>query len=156
MIGTHLPPRCHCHTGGTRPTFAEGEHLTFDYRHQLKEDYLADAETRKNWAYKTDYRAQGLAFAPLACIDPAIPLVSKVLIFYLWLIADRHAQRTCSGLGPSSVFPVSHARCSASESVPTFKAFRALLYRQSIHEVLIAIYEAVTERALGRTYALQA
>jgi hypothetical protein len=33
---------------------------------------------------------------------------------------------------------------------------QARLYRQSVHEVLIAIYEAVTERVLGRTYALQA
>jgi hypothetical protein len=45
---------------------------------------------------------------------------------------------------------------SASASVSAFKACRARLYRQSVHEVLIAIYEAVTERVLGRTYALQA
>jgi hypothetical protein len=68
----------------------------------------------------------------------------------LWLIADqpdRHEPRTCSGL---AVFPVSNAHCSASvsESVSTFKAFRAQrLYRliQSVHVVLIAFYEAVPD-----------
>ena len=55
---------------------------------------------------------------------------------------------------------------SASVSEARGAAFRVKalgarlgLYRQSppaVHEVLIAIYEAVTERALGRTYALQA
>jgi hypothetical protein len=77
---------------------------------------------------------------------PAIPLVSnsKVLISY----ADCHhdVQRTCSGLVPSSVFTVSTAHCSAYASFPAFKACRAQLHRQSVHEVLIALYEAVTER----------
>jgi hypothetical protein len=58
----------------------------------------------------------------------------------------------------SSVFPVSDAHCSASASVYAFRACRARLssYRQSVHEVLIAFYEAITERVLSRTYALQA
>jgi hypothetical protein len=54
---------------------------------------------------------------------------------------------------------VSEAR-GAAFRVKAFKLGARLgLYRQSppaVHEVLIAIYEAVTERALGRTYALQA
>ncbi len=50
----------------------------FNSRHQLKEDFFPDAETRKNLAYKTDYRAQDLAFAGPRW--PAIPLVSNVLI----------------------------------------------------------------------------
>jgi hypothetical protein len=62
---------------------------------------------------------------------------------------------------PASVFPVSNAHCTllcqefASASVSTFKACRARLDCQLVHEVLIAFYEAVTERVLGRTYALQ-
>jgi hypothetical protein len=126
----------------------------FTSRHQLKDDSLADAEARKNRAYKADYHAHGFAFAPLAC--NSFGQQGPDLLRYLWLIADRHAQRTCSGLVPSSVFPVPEAHCSASASVSAFKACRARLYRQSVHEVLIAIYEAVTERVLGRTYALQA
>jgi hypothetical protein len=126
----------------------------FNSRHQLKEDSLADAETRKNRAYKTDYHAQGLAFAPFVCYSfgqqgPELPR-------YLWLITDCHAQRTCSGLVPSSVFPVSDAHCSASAYLSAFKACRARRYRQLVHEVLITVYEAVPERVLGRTYALQA
>jgi hypothetical protein len=35
-------------------------------------------------------------------------------------------------------------------------ACRALLYCQLVHEVLIAIHEAVTECVLGKMYALQA
>jgi hypothetical protein len=46
--------------------------------------------------------------------------------------------------------------CSASASISSFKTCRAQLYSQSVHEVLIAIYEAVTERDLGRSYAPQA
>ena len=100
------------------------------------------------------HHALGLAFAPLAC--NSFGQLGPDLLRYLWLIADRHAQRLCSGLVPSSVIPVSDAQCSASASYSPFKACRARLYRQSVHEVLIAIYEAVTERVLGRTYALQA
>ncbi len=109
---------------------------------------------RKTRAYKTDYHAQDLAFAPLAC--NSFDQQGSDLLRYLWLIADRHSQRTCSGLVPSSVFPFPDAHCSASASVSAFKACRARLYRQLVHEVLIAIYEAVTERVLGRTYAFQA
>jgi hypothetical protein len=56
---------------------------------------LADAETRKNWAYKTDYNAQGLAFALLAC--NSFGQQGSDLLRYLWLIADCHAsqQLTC-------------------------------------------------------------
>jgi hypothetical protein len=92
--------------------------------------------------YETDYHAQGLASALLAC--DSFGQQGSDLLRYLWLIADRHAQRTCSGLVPSSVFPVSDAHCPAS--VSAFKARRARLHRQSVHEVLIALHEAVTER----------
>jgi hypothetical protein len=101
-----------------------------------------------------DYHAHGFAFAPLAC--NSFGQQGPDILWYLWLIADCHAQRTCSGLVPSSVFPVSEAHCSASASVSAFKACRARLYRQLVQEVLIAIYEAVTERVLGRTYVLKA
>ena len=125
----------------------------FDTRHQLNEDSLADAEVKKNKAYKADYHALGLAFAPLAC--NSFGQQGPDLLRYHWLIADRHAQRKCSGLVPSSVIPISDPQCLASASDSAFKACRARFYRQSVHEVLIAIYEAVTERVLGRTYALQ-
>jgi len=125
----------------------------FDTRHQLNEDSLADAEVKKNKAYKADYHALGLTFAPLAC--NSFGQQGPDLLWYHWLIADRHAQRKCSGLVPSSAIPISDPQCSASASDSAFKACRARLYLQSVHEVLIAIYEAVTERVLGRTYALQ-
>jgi hypothetical protein len=98
----------------------------------------------------------GLALAPLAC--DSFGQQGPDFLLYLWLIADRHTQRTCSGLVPSSVIPVSDAHCSTSASVSSFKACRALVYRHLVHENLIAVYdsEAVTERVLGRTYALQA
>jgi hypothetical protein len=66
----------------------------FHSRHQLKEDSLADAETRKNRALacKTDYHAQSLAFALLAC--NSFGLQGPDLLLYLWLIADCPAQRT--------------------------------------------------------------
>jgi hypothetical protein len=128
--------------------------LAINCRRILSRGFSRDAETRTKRAYKTDYHARGLAFAPLAC--NSFGQQGPDILRYLWLIADRHTQRTCSGLLPSSVFPVSDAHCSAFASVSSFKACRARLYRQLVHEVLIAIYEPVTERALGRTYALQA
>ena len=101
----------------------------FTSRHQLKDDSLADAEARK---YKADYHAHGLAIAPLAC--NSFGQQGPDLLRYLWLIADRHAQRTCSGL---SCALISHsclrradAHCSASASVSAFKACRARLYCQ--------------------------
>jgi hypothetical protein len=96
-----------------------------------------------------------LLLHPLAC--NSFGQQGPDLLRYLWLMADRHAaQRTCSGLVPSSAFTASDAHCSASASVSALKACRARLSRQSVPEVLIAIHEAVTERVLGRTYALQA
>jgi hypothetical protein len=100
-----------------------------------------------------------IPMALLLSRSPAIPLVSKVRISFgisgsvLIVLCSGHARLAS---GPSSVFPVSDAHCSASASISTFKACRARLYRQSVHEVLIAIYEAVAERVFGWTYALEA
>jgi hypothetical protein len=92
---------------------------------------------------------------------PATPLVSKVLISFgisgslLIIMGSGHVQG--SGLVPRSVNLVCDAHSgSASSSDSTFKVYRARLYRQSVHEVLTAVYKEATERVLGRIYALQA
>jgi hypothetical protein len=91
-------------------------------------------------------------------------------LLYLWLLADGHAQsRQWKALHPLMVMrradsgkhcnrsglvrhsescPVSDAHLSATASVSDLKACGARSYR---HEVLIAINEAATERALGWT-----
>jgi hypothetical protein len=45
IICTHLTPRCHCHTGGTRPTFAEGEPLRWDRLSQERKQFLKQTRT---------------------------------------------------------------------------------------------------------------
>jgi hypothetical protein len=89
---------------------------------------------------------------PMALLLPRLPRSVKVRsgspspdLRYLWLIADRYAQRTCSSLVHTSVISASGSDAHSSVS-----------HRLSVHEVLIAIYEAVNERVLGRTYVLQA
>ena len=128
----------------------------YDSRHRFKEDSLSDAEAKKNRLYKEDYHVQGAAFAPLAC--NSFGQQGPDLLRYLWLVADRHAQRKCSDILPalSSAHTVSAAVFEESVSVSNFKGCRARLFRLSVQEVLIAIYEAVNERVFGRTHALQA
>ena len=126
----------------------------FDSRHRLKEDILADAEAKKNRLYKEAYHGQGHAFAPLAC--NSFGQQGPDLLRYLWLVADRHAQRKCSDFLYLSASQDCHDLPRDTGSGSQFKVCRARLYRQSVQEVLIAIYEAVNERVLGRTSALQA
>ena len=74
----------------------------FDTRHQLNEDSLADAEARKNRSYKADYRALGLAFAPLAC--NSFGQQGPDLLRYLWpgslliVMRSANAQASCPRL----------------------------------------------------------
>ena len=126
----------------------------YDSHHHLKADTLVDAEAKKNRSYKAAYHAQGRAFAPLAC--NSFGQLGPDLLRFLWLVADRHAQRKCSDYLHASALTVMADPVPVSGSVSNFKRCRARLFRLSVQEVTLAIYEAVTERVFGRTYALQA
>jgi hypothetical protein len=78
------------------------------------------------------------------------------LLWYLWLIADRHEEQKCSGLVPSFLSYMLSAQSLPLHqfqlSRPVGLDFIARLYCQSVYKVLIAIHEAITEHVLGKNH----
>jgi hypothetical protein len=96
-------------------------------------------------------------FAPLACNFSAQQVWISFGVFgsFLIVMCSRHAAPAlCSH--PSFLSLMLTALSLHLFMVSALKACRTPLFGQSVHEVLIAIYKVITERVLGRTYALQA
>jgi len=127
----------------------------FSALHVFKPDSLGQAESLKNRSYLSDYNAQGMAFAPLAC--NSFGQQAPELLRYQWVVADRAAQRYVSL--PNFSLPLSAEQPGNIDDhtslLHKYKHYRRIFYHQSVQEVLVAIYEAVTERVFGRTHALQ-
>ena len=127
----------------------------FSASHVYKPDSLGLAESLKNRSYRSDYNAQGMAFAPLAC--NSFGQQAPELLRYQWVVADRAAQRYVSL--PNFSLPLTAEQPGNVDDhtslLHKYKRYRRIFYHQSVQEVLVAIYEAVTERVFGRTHALQ-
>ena len=85
----------------------------------------------------------------------AILLGSWVLVFVLrlvWALAD-HAARNCVHLPLDDLPQLDPA--AADRALADFKRLRGHLYNQSTNKILAAIFEGVTERVYGRTFALR-
>ena len=76
------------------------------------------------------------------------------LLWYHWLIADSHKQSKCSGIVPSGVGSCLSFLSWILSALPLHLILLsrpvglACLYQQSVHEVLIAIYEPIIMRLL--------
>ena len=127
----------------------------FSALHIFKPDSLGHAESLKNRSYRSAYNDQGMAFAPLAC--NSFGQQAPELLRYQWVVADRAAQRYVSL--PTFSLPLSAEQPGNVDEhtslLHKYKQYRRIIYHQSVQEVLVAIYEAVTERVFGRTHALQ-
>ena len=127
----------------------------FSALHIFKPDSLGHAESLKNRSYRSAYNDQGMAFAPLAC--NSFGQQAPELLRYQWVVADRAAQRYVSL--PTFSLPLSAEQPGNVDDhtslLHKYKRYRRIFYHQSVQEVLVAIYEAVTERVFGRTHALQ-
>ena len=127
----------------------------FSALHIFKPDSLGQAESLKNRSYRSAYNDQGMTFAPLAC--NFFGQQAPELLRYQWVVADRAAQRYVSL--PNFSLPLSAEQPGNVDDhtslLHKYKRYRRIFYHQSVQEVLVAIYEAVTERVFGRTHALQ-
>ena len=117
--------------------------------HSPKPNSLRDAENRKRAKYEVGYRRQGYAFAPLAC--NSLGQCGPDLLCWLWILADRSA-RLQSGLNPLA-FQAPLSSSSAEDDPHDVEQQRAYVFRDNKLRVLAAIFEAVTERVHGRTFA---
>ena len=128
----------------------------FSAIHEFKPNSLQDAENMKNSSYLSDYNQLGMAFAPLAC--NSFGQQAPEMLRFQWVVADRAAQRYVSL--PDFALPISAEVPGCVDDhtslLHKYKRYRRIFYRQSVQEVLVAIFEAVTERVFGRTHALQA
>jgi len=130
----------------------------FNAAHVFKPNSLSDAENHKNRSYRSAYNDKGMAFAPLAC--NTFGQQAPELLRYQWIIAEKAAQRVLS-LAPGSTSPTDQADDSTlspphDSPMATLTRLRQQIFRNSWQEVLVAIFEGVSERVCGRTFALEA
>ena len=129
--------------------FATGNHV-------FKSSSIKDMETHKRGKYTDAYRAIGFAFAPLVANSWGV--CGPDLLRFLWAVAD-HAARNAHSLPLDSILTVSQPGPSAHEppsetQLLAFKILRGRLNLDYRLRFLTAVYEAITERIFGRTYAL--
>ena len=123
---------------------------TYRLDHSLKPDTLDRMKTTKRGRYCPAYHDIGLAFAPLVC--NSFGQLGPDFLRFLWALAD-HAARNCVHLPLDDLPQLDPA--AADRALADFKRLRGHLYIQSTYKILAAIFEGVTERVYGRTFALR-
>ena len=150
-----------------RPNLARGSRLIMDVRightfttqHTLK-DNIGLMETQKRSKYRDGYHTLGYAFAPI--VFNSWGETGPDALRLLWAVAD-HAARYhlampaayCRVLPQSCLSSAQDAQV-ADEQEDTFKSLRERLNHEYRQRMLVALYEGVTERVHGRTFALSA
>ena len=123
---------------------------TYDSSHSFKLNNLTTMENLKRSKYRSDYHNQGLAFAPLVC--NSLGQLGPDLQNFLWALADHAAQnQTSADLQDKPC--LDHHSQTAGQT--TFSKLRSFLYLQALNKTQAAIFEGVTERIYGRTFALR-
>ena len=159
--------------GGLIPIFdrsqlARGSRLIMDVRightfttaHLIKKHSIRDMESAKRAKYRCQYQAQGYAFAPI--VFNSWGETGPDALRLLWAVADHAAryhlampEADCHVLPHSSLSSAQDAQV-AEEQEETFKSLRGRLNNEYRQRMLVALYEGITERVHGRTYALSA
>ena len=109
-------------------------------------------EAGKRRKFRSPYRQQGHGFAPM--VTNSWGVCGPDMLRFLWAIADN-AARCHYGLPNLRSQPIGSQE-DDSEDINPFKAMRGRLYHYYRLRILCVIYEGVTERMFGRTYALSA
>ena len=124
-------------------------------RHDFKPNSLWDAEALKNRLYFSSYQTRGMAFAPLAC--NSFGQQAPEMLRYQWIVADRAAQRVLSL--PDFSLPAAADLPGVLDKhaslLQLYQRCSQQFFRQSVQEVLMAIFEGVCEWVFGSTFALQ-
>jgi hypothetical protein len=128
----------------------------FTAEHIFKANAISHAETAKRQKYSDPYHQRGFAFAPL--VASTLGVCGPDLLRFLWAVAD-HAARYAFDLPLDVYLSLSQPSTSLSQSAEEkkkigFKILRGRLYNEYRLRTLTAIYEAVTSRVFGRSFAL--
>jgi hypothetical protein len=121
----------------------------YDCNHRFKASNIRDAEQRKRNKYADFYQRQGYAFAPMIC--NTLGECGPDMLHFLWNLADRSA-RHHFGFNP-----IGQSRDLMSQPADQDRDFRRLrgkLFNDYRLRVQSAIFEAVTMRVYGRSFAL--
>ena len=123
--------------------------------HAFKPDSLRDADALKNRLYFSSYQTRGMAFAPMAC--NSFGQQAPEMLRYQWIVADRAAQRVLSL--PDFSLPAAADLPGVLDKhaslLQLYQRCSQQFFRQSVQEVLMAIFEGVCEWVFGSTFALQ-
>lgn len=122
----------------------------------LKRGTLRIMESEKCATYKSDYHNQGHAFAPL--VSNSFGQLGSEFLRFLWALADYAARNLVPVPVPiqsARGFPAADSEDDNSPRVRKFRRVRHAYYLKARTEVLLAVYEGISERIVGRTFALQ-
>ena len=128
----------------------------FTGSHVYKPDVISEAEKLKRQKYVDSYQQRGFAFAPL--VATTLGVFGPDLLRFLWAVAD-HAARYAFDLPLDVYLSLSQPSTDVSERTSeketiAFKVLRGRLYNEYRLRTLTAVYEAVTSRVFGRSFAL--
>jgi hypothetical protein len=118
--------------------------------HSFKPNNRLSMESAKRSLYRVSYRDQGFAFAPL--VSNSLGQVGPDFLRFLWGLAEHAALNSVHV--PLDDLP--HLDPAVADVARTdFKRLRGHLYIQATYKVLAMLFEGVTERVYGRTFALR-
>ena len=121
----------------------------YDSNHRFKISTIRDTKQRKRCKYADFYQRQGFAFAPMIC--NTLGECGPDMLHFLWNLADRSARHHFG------FHPIEHGQDLMSQSTDHDRDFRKLrgkLFNDYRHRLQTAIFEAVTMRVYGHSFAL--
>ena len=121
----------------------------YDGNHKFKTSNIRDTEQRKRCKYADFYQRQGFAFAPMIC--NTLGECGPDMLHFLWNLADRSARHHFG------FHPIEHGQDLMSQSTDHDRDFRKLrgkLFNDYRLRMQTAIFEAITMRVCGRSFAL--
>ena len=124
-------------------------YMSYDSNHKFKTSNIRDTEQRKRCKYADFYQRQGFAFAPMIC--NTLGECGPDMLHFLWNLVDRSARHHFG------FHPIEHGQDLMSQSTDHDRDFRKLrgkLFNDYRLRMQTAIFEAITMRVCGRSFAL--
>ena len=137
-------------------TYTSSQRRGSSQQRSLKRGTLRIMESEKLTTYKSDYHNQGHAFAPL--VSNSFGQLGPEFLRFLWALADYAARNLVPvpmPIQPARPRPPADSEDDDSPQVRKFRRVRHAFYLKARTEILLAVYEGISERITGRTYALQ-
>ena len=124
----------------------------FDTQHNFKRNNIHSMETRKRNKYAEHYQQQRLAFAPI--VANTLGQCGPDCLQFLWILAD-HAVKTQQHPETDYLGDESPTSAQSTSSISEdYRHQRGRKFHENRLRLLTHIYEGVTERIYGTTFAL--